>query len=114
MKYSKRQITSRAYRVTAIKFEDQNLTSFAGLIIFQSLMLAVEVKNHQFHCFRHLNLSRTFGHHVIMMLLVVHLLLGYRRLRDFAYYQDDPMVKRLLGLNLANLTPSMILWHYWT
>jgi len=33
------------------------------------------------------------------MLLIVHLLLGYRRLRDLSYYQDDPMVKRLLGLN---------------
>ena len=33
------------------------------------------------------------------MLLIVHLLLGYRRLRDVSYYQDDPMVKRLLGLN---------------
>jgi len=33
------------------------------------------------------------------MLLIVHLLLGYRRLRDLSYYQDDPLVKRLLGLN---------------
>jgi hypothetical protein len=31
-------------------------------------------------------------------LLIVHLLLGYRRLQDMRYYQDDPMVCRLLGL----------------
>jgi hypothetical protein len=90
---------SRAYKIPDLKFEDQNLTSFAGLIIFQPLMLGLEIKNRLSHCFRHLNLSRIFGHHVIMMLLIVHLLLGYRRLRDLAYYQDDPMVKRLLGLN---------------
>ena len=99
MKYSKSQIMSRAYKIPELKFEDQNLTSFAGLIIFQPLMLGLEIKNRLFHCFRHMNLSRIFGHHVIMMLLIVHLLLGYRRLRDLAYYQDDPMVKRLLGLN---------------
>jgi hypothetical protein len=62
-------------------------------------MLGLEMKNRLWHCFRHLNLSRIFGPHLITMLLIVHLLLGYRRLRDLTYYQDDPMVKRLLGLN---------------
>jgi hypothetical protein len=33
-----------------------------------------------------------------MVLLVVHLLLGYRELRDIRYYQDDPLVRRILGL----------------
>jgi len=33
-----------------------------------------------------------------MLVLIVHLLLGYRKLRDMEYYKDDPMVKRLLGL----------------
>jgi hypothetical protein len=99
VKYSKSQIMSRAYKVPDLKFEDQNLTSFAGLVIFQPLMLGLEIKNRLWHCFGHLNLSRIFGHHIITMLLIVHLLLGYRRLRDLSYYQDDPMVKRLLGLN---------------
>ena len=99
MKYSKSEIMSRAYKIPDLKFEDQNLTSFAGLIIFQPLMLGLEIKNRLWHCFRHLNFSRIFGHHIITMLLIVHLLLGYRRLRDLSYYQDDPMVKRLLGLN---------------
>ncbi|MGH9379139.1 MAG: IS1380-like element ISHoc1 family transposase, partial [Thermoanaerobaculia bacterium] len=35
---------------------------------------------------------------LIFLSLVVHLLLGYRRLRDSRYYRDDPMVQRLLGL----------------
>jgi hypothetical protein len=82
-----------------LKFEDQNLTSFAGLIIFQPLMMGLEIKNRLFHCFRHLKTSRIFGHHIITMFLIVHLLLGYRRLKDLFYYQDDPMVKRLLKLN---------------
>lgn len=32
------------------------------------------------------------------MLLIVHLLLGFRRLREVDYYRDDPIVLRLLGL----------------
>ena len=40
-----------------------------------------------------------YGHHIVMLLLVIHLLIGYRRLRDVEYYKDDPMVKRLLGLS---------------
>ena len=34
----------------------------------------------------------------MVLLLVVHLLLGYRELRDIRYYQDDPLVRRILGL----------------
>ncbi len=62
-------------------------------------MLGLEIKNRLFQWFRHLKASRIFGYHIITMLLIVHFLLGYRRLRDLSYYQDDPMVKRLLGLN---------------
>ncbi|MCP4389739.1 MAG: IS1380 family transposase, partial [Gammaproteobacteria bacterium] len=32
------------------------------------------------------------------MLLIVHLLLGYRQLQDMRYYRDDPVVRRLLGV----------------
>jgi hypothetical protein len=45
-----------------------------------------------------LKVSPIYGHGVIVLLLTVHLLLGYRRLGDMRYYQDDPMVCRLLGL----------------
>jgi len=33
-----------------------------------------------------------------VLLLIVHLLLGYWRLQDMRYYRDDPLVHRLLGL----------------
>jgi hypothetical protein len=35
---------------------------------------------------------------VLFLQLIVHLLLGYRELRESRYYQNDPLVKRLLGL----------------
>jgi len=33
------------------------------------------------------------------MILIVHVLLGFRRLREIDYYRDDPMVQRTLHLN---------------
>ena len=98
MKFSKKQILSRVFKIPEIKFADHQLTSFAGLIIYQSLLQQLKLKERLKPCFKHLKVSEIFGHQVIMLLLVFHLLLGFRRLRDLDYYQDDPLVKRLLGL----------------
>jgi hypothetical protein len=38
-----------------------------------------------------------YGHGTIVLLLIVHLLLGYRRLQDLRYYRDGPLVRRLRG-----------------
>ena len=46
-----------------------------------------------------------------MVLLILHLIMGYRKLRDLDYYQDDPLVKRLLGLqrlpNVATVSRAL-------
>jgi len=98
MKCSRADIHRKTHRIPAIKFEDQRLTSFAGLVVFQALFNRIGLKQQLSGCFRHLTVTPIFGHGVIVLLLVVHLLLGYRRLQDMRYYQDDPMVRRLLGL----------------
>jgi hypothetical protein len=99
VKYSRSEIYSRVHKVPEIRFEDQRLTSFAGLVIFQSFFSRLEIKQRLRLCFNHLKVYPIFGHHIIVLCLVVHLLIGYRKLRDMDYYRDDPMVKRLLGLN---------------
>ena len=98
MKSSKTAIHRKTHRIPEIKFEDQRLTSFAGLVLYQSLFARIGLKQQLAGCFRHLTVSPIFGHSVVVLLLIVHLLLGYRRLQDIRYYQDDPMVHRLLGL----------------
>jgi hypothetical protein len=98
MKCSKTAIHRKTHRIPEIKFEDQRLTSFAGLVLYQSLFARIGLKQQLAGCFRHLTVSPIFGHSVVVLLLIVHLLLGYRRLQDIRYYQDDPMVHRLLGL----------------
>ncbi len=98
MKYSKKEFFSLVYKIPHLRFEDQQLTSFSGLIIFQSLFQNLDLKERLRHCFRHVHVSEIIGHHVIMMLLIIHILLGFRRLRDMDYYKDDPLVQRLLGM----------------
>lgn len=98
MKSSKVQIMSREHKIPEIRFEDQRLTSFAGLVVFQGLFKQLAIKQKLQNCFSHLKVSPIFGYHLITLCLIVHLLLGYRKLRDMDYYRDDPMVKRLLGV----------------
>jgi len=99
MKCSKAAVHRKTHRIPEIKFEDQRLTSFAGLVVVQSLFNRIGLKQQLSGCFRHLRVSPIYGHGVMVLLLVVHLLLGYRRLQELCYYQDDPMVCRVLGLN---------------
>jgi hypothetical protein len=99
MKSSKREIYSRVHKMPILRFVDQTLTSFAGLIVFQPLLSRLELKKRLRACFVHLSAGSIFGHHFIVLLLVVHLMLGFRKLRDVDYYKDDPLVKRILGLN---------------
>lgn len=98
VKSSKAQIYTKFHKIPEINFEDMQLTSFSGIIIFQLLFKRLDLKNKLKKCFSHLKLSPIFGHHMIVLLLIVHLLLGFRRLRETDYYRDDPMVLRLMGL----------------
>ena len=97
MRFRKQDILARFHKLPRLRFEDQQLTSFAGVIVFQLLFRRLDLKNRLKSCFAAKS-AATFAPHVIVLLLIVHLLLGFRRLRDVEYYRDDPVVLRLLGL----------------
>jgi len=99
MKPSRTEIHRKLHALPVLRFEDQRLTSFAGLVLFQKLFALLGLRDRLRSCFSHLGVAPIFGHHIVMLVLVVHLLLGYRELRDIRFYRDDPMVKRLLGLH---------------
>jgi hypothetical protein len=98
VKSRKAQIQAKCHKIPTIRFEDQRLTSFSGLLIFQALFMRMNMKQRLKKCFSHLKISPIFGRHLVVLLLIVHLLLGFRRLREVDYYRDDPLVLRLLGL----------------
>ena len=98
MKSSKAQIFARVHKIPTLRFEDQRLTSFSGLVVIQALFSTLDIKAKLRACFDHLPSGSVFGQHTITLVLIVHLMLGFRRLRDMDYYRDDLMVLRLLGL----------------
>ena len=111
MKGSKASLYRKTHRIPDLRFEDQRLTSFAGLILFQSLFTRIGLKAKLSNCFGHLKANPIYGHGFTVMLLIVHLLQGYRQLRDLSYYRDDPAVQRLLGVerlpDVATLSRSL-------
>ena len=98
MKCTKAAVHRKFHALPELQFEDQKLSSFAGIVLWQSLFQKLDVKSSLKRCFSHLPGSSIYGHGVIMLLLVIHLVLGYRRLQDIRFYADDPLVQRTLGL----------------
>ena len=76
MKSSRDEIHRKTYTLPALSFEDQQLTSFSGLVIFQALFTRLQLKRRLSGCFAHLHVTPIFGHGVMVLLLIVHLLLG--------------------------------------
>jgi hypothetical protein len=96
--YSKAEVHRKTHGLPAPRFEDSQMTSFSGLILLQALFVRLGLKERLRRCFSHLTVSPIFGHATLVLCLVLHLTLGYRRLRDMRYYSDDPFVMRTLGL----------------
>lgn len=101
MKLKKSQVLADVYKIPELRFEDpesSSLTSFAGLVIYQALFKRMKLKQRLQGCFAHLASGSIYTFGRLFLWLLLHLLLGYRRLRDRDYYADDPLVLRVLGL----------------
>lgn len=98
MKSSRSDVRGKFHALPTLRFEDQQLSSFSGLIIFQKLFETLSLRHRLRQCFRHKKVSPIFSQSQIVLLLIVHFLLGFRELRHIRYYQNDPLVLRLLGL----------------
>ena len=98
MKRTRNDVQGKASRPLTLQFDPQPLTAFSGLIVFQHLFTLLGLKAKLRQCFRHLPNTAAYPHHIVVLLLIVHLLLGFRHLRDVRYYANDDMVKRTVGL----------------
>jgi len=99
VKHSRAETRARFHSIPELRFEEQALTPYGGLVLWQALFERIGFKAALERCFAHRNAGAIFGHHIVFLWLVVHLLLGHRRLRDRDFYEEDPLVKRALGLH---------------
>ena len=83
------------------------MTSFAGLIIFVPLFERLGLQGKLQRCCRHLPHEGQYPVARLIRLLMIHLLLGFRRLRDIEYYQEDPIVRRVAGLKRLPSVPTL-------
>ena len=100
MRLPKDQIYTKACSIPQVRFEDQQLTSFGGIVVFQKLFAKLNLKERLRQCCAHLVEKNLYHPAVVVQLLIVHLLLGFRKLRDIEFYEDDPLIKRVLGLKV--------------
>lgn len=98
MKLSKAQFHANVHTFPELRFEDQRLTSFSGSVVLQSLFQKLRLRDRLQECFAHREEALVVGFRSVVLILIVHLMLGYRRLRDIDRYRDDPVVLRTLGL----------------
>ena len=98
MKFSKSQIHLSVQSIPELHFEDQRLTSFAGCVLLQEMFRTLRLRQRLRECFEHRWERLMVGFPAITLLMIMHLMLGFRRLRDIERYRDDPVVLRALGL----------------
>ncbi len=81
MNYGRRSIQLKVHVISKIKFEQQQLTSCAGIVLLQRFLAAIDFKTNLAHCFRHVRVGKVYGRATLFLQLIIHLLLGYRDLR---------------------------------
>jgi hypothetical protein len=107
MRSSKTQIPSRVHAGPAIRFTDQTLTSASGLLLFQVLFNRLNLRDRLRRCCHHVRGVGDFKLPELFLTLVIHIILGYRELDDIRFYNDDPLVLRLLGLRRLPVTSTL-------
>ena len=107
MRSSKAEIHSRVHAVPTIRFTDQSLTSASGLILFQVLFNRLDFRERLRRCCRHVYGVGDFKLPELFLTLVIHIILGYRELDDIRFYNDDPLVLRVLGLRRLPTTSTL-------
>ena len=98
MKVSQNSVRRKSTAIPELRFEDQSLTSYSGLVLFQVFLQHINLRARLDQVFSHLLGDRTYGPALMVYLLVIHLLIGGRRIREISRYCSDPMVLRLCGL----------------
>jgi len=98
MRSSRKQVSSASHSIPKVRFAEHALTSFGGLVVFQAFLQSIDLRARLRASLRHLSSSAAYDFSRIVLLMIVHTLLGWRRLRDLDYYRDDPFVLRVLGL----------------
>ena len=100
MKLKKAEIRRRFKPLERIEFGGRTeLTPYAGLAVVDALFRAAGLRRRLRACFPERPNGGVYGIWRIVLMLVVHLMLGFRRISHSEFYREDPMVRRVVGLS---------------
>lgn len=70
MKIARSKISSKTHALPRVQFEEQDLTSFGGLVIFQPLFQRLKLFERLRACCRHIGADGYYGCGRVMQLLI--------------------------------------------
>ncbi|MFO0758012.1 MAG: hypothetical protein U0359_16060 [Byssovorax sp.] len=74
------------------------MTSYSGMVLFQALFRRLDLKNRLLRSFGRAK-GMAYGLHLVFLQVLVHVLVGFRRLRERDYYADDPLLPDVIGVH---------------
>jgi hypothetical protein len=99
VKFKKAEIRRRFKPVDRIEFGGRTeLTSYAGLVVIDAPFSVAGLRRLR-ACFPERRNGSVYGTWRVIFFLVVHLMLGFRRISHSAFYWEDSMVRRVVGLS---------------
>lgn len=98
MKFSRKDANCKSHARPQLRFESHQLTAFGGVVVLQELFSQLNLLEQLRTVFHRRQAGKIYRPQKLFLQLVLHLLLGFRSLRDVACYQDDPLVERVLGM----------------
>jgi len=98
MKLSRKEANRKAHARPALRFESHQLTAFGGIVVLQELFGKLNLTDRLKDVFHRRQIGKIYRPQKLFLQLILHLLLGFRSLRDVTCYQNDPLVQRVLGM----------------
>jgi Transposase DDE domain group 1 len=99
MKLSRSDANCKAHARPTLRFESHQLTAFGGIVVLQELFRSLNLLDQLKDVFYRRQTGKIYRPQKLFLQLILHLLLGFRSLRDVTCYRDDPLVQRVLGMH---------------
>jgi len=95
MKSGRKQFNCKAHARFTLQFECRQRTAFSVLVILQDFCARLKLMDRLRYAFRNRQVGKVDRPQKLFPQLIIHLLLGFRDLRDVACYPNDSRVQRM-------------------
>ncbi|MDA1074180.1 MAG: IS1380 family transposase [Proteobacteria bacterium] len=99
MRLRKSELTQRVNADLTLRYDHEGLTSFAGLEFFRQYFGQIGLRDEIRRCLGRALPRSDFGIPGMVLVIVLLIITGGRRLRHLGYLQGDPIVHRCAGLD---------------